>query len=191
MLEEFFRERALLLQRLGAFELIRLEVDIGFLSGERGFGLRDLRLQQGVVELGHRLALLHPVALIHIDGGDAIARKFGTDGGLLTHDETAGGDDFICKIAQFDAGHSHRLGLARSRSGLGRSSGDLFGRRRFLAAGVQREHHDACAGNGGGGREILARDHLCPSLRIRGGGSGVAIVRVRWRLDLSSRSNDA
>ena len=104
-------EKAPSVERLGALELALLEVDVGLLGGERRFGLRDLRLQQRVVQPGQGLALLHPVALVDIDRRDAIAGEFGADRRFLAHHQPAGRDDLFREVA-----HARRASRASPAS---------------------------------------------------------------------------
>ncbi len=125
--ERDFVARLRLVERGLADELLRDQAlrafEVGLRGGQRGFRLGDARaaggdLRIGVarVEAGEDLALLHPVAGVHVVGRDA-AVDLGGEGGLLDGlDDGVGGVDLV-EFTRFDA-HGRR-GAAVVRPGRG------------------------------------------------------------------------
>ena len=165
LFKKFLGECALLLQRLGAGELAFLEVERCLLGREGRFSLGDLRLQQRIVQLGHRLALLHPIAFIDIDRGDAVAGKFGPHSGFFADDQTARGDEILSEIAHLHARDPH--GLQTSHSARRGRAGGLLGRRRLLPAGMQPQEKRPRAGDRRERGERGALLNHFSSLRVR------------------------
>ncbi len=88
--------------------------------------------------------------------------------------------NFIREVAQLDArDRASTAESPRRRNRVGCGCRTFFSRRGLLTARVQRQHHDARACDGGGRGEVLARDHLFLSLRVRGGRvAGLKAVRT-------------